>query len=646
MSAIVGIYNLNKEPVNNDLGKNLLKALQKYPADHVQYLIKDHIFMGCHAQWITPESIGEQLPFYDDEKQLAITADAIIDNRNELFERLQVKPNHRKSIPDSRLILLAYEKWGEDTPKYLIGDFAFMIWDERKNKLFGARDFSGTRTLYYYKNDHKFAFSTIIEPLFSLPYVNKLLNELWLSEFIAIPVTSDSISVDQTVYKEIYQLPPSHSIKIKDGRVQLTRYTDFNNIGKTKLKSNEEYEEAFCEVFTEAVHSRLRTHKEVGAHLSGGLDSGSVVGFAAKHLNNENKKLHTYSYVPVDEFVDWTHKSRIANERPYIESTVKYVGNINDSYLSFPETNPYSEIDDWLDVMEIPYKFYENSFWLKGIYEQASNEKIGILLNGQRGNWTISWGHAFDYYALLLKRFKLLRLLKEIQMFSENLGANRSRVFKVVGKKAFPNLLNTSSLEQESFPRWINPEFAKTTNVFNRLEEHGIDITGNKISDVFQIRNNQFNQVHIWGLNGTIGSKLSLRHSLLERDPTNDLRVIKFCLSVPEDQYVQNGFNRSLVRRATKNYLPDDIRLNQKFRGIQGADGIQRMKSQWKDFIEEIKLMLTDTTMVQLLNIGVLQNALEKIGYHPKPENIYDFEFKILMRSLILFRFIKRFEGR
>ena len=65
----------------------------------------ENVFLGCHAQWITPESIDEQLPYFDYEAQLAITADAIIDNRKELFEQLQVKAEDQKEMPDSELIL-------------------------------------------------------------------------------------------------------------------------------------------------------------------------------------------------------------------------------------------------------------------------------------------------------------------------------------------------------------------------------------------------------------------------------------------------------------------------------------------------------------------------------------------------------------
>ena len=193
MSAITGIIHFNDEPVSIEHGTRLMSDLKKYPADDIQIWHKENVFLGCHAQWITPESIGEQLPFYDYEKQLAITADAIIDNRNELFDKLQVDYADRKNMTDSELILLSYQKWGEEAPKYLVGDFAFMIWDEKKQILFGARDFSGSRTLYFYRNENKFAFCTIIKPLFSLPYVEKKLNEQWIAEFLAIPSNFDSI---------------------------------------------------------------------------------------------------------------------------------------------------------------------------------------------------------------------------------------------------------------------------------------------------------------------------------------------------------------------------------------------------------------------------------------------------------------------
>lgn len=173
MSAITGIYHLNEEPVNLQQCRILMSGLQKYPADSIQIWHSDKVFLGCHAQWITPESVGEQLPFYDFERRCTITADAIIDNREDLFQMLQVKPLDQKGMTDSELILLSYYKWEEDAPKFLVGDFAFVIWDEKRQKMFGARDFSGSRTLYYHQSHQKFAFCTTIDPLLSLPFIEK-----------------------------------------------------------------------------------------------------------------------------------------------------------------------------------------------------------------------------------------------------------------------------------------------------------------------------------------------------------------------------------------------------------------------------------------------------------------------------------------
>ncbi|MEK4572107.1 lasso peptide isopeptide bond-forming cyclase [Bacillus sp. FSL E2-8868] len=643
MSAITGIIHFNEETISIQHGTQLMSDLQKYPADDIQIWHKENAFLGCHAQWITPESVGEQLPFYNYEKQLAITADAIIDNRNELFEKLQVDYADRKNMTDSELILLSYQKWGEATPKYLVGDFAFMIWDEKKQTLFGARDFSGSRTLYFYRGEEKFAFCTIINPLFTLPYVEKKLNEQWIAEFLAIPVNFESVDSQQTVYKYIEQVPPSHTISVKNGKVNFSRYYTPTTGKMLNLKSNEEYEEAFRDVYQSAVKARLRTHHKVGAHLSGGLDSGSVVSFAAKDLRAENKKLHTFSYVPVEGFVDWTHKGRIADERPFIQSTVKHVGNIQDYYLELPERSPLSEIDDWLETMEMPYKFFENTFWLSGVYEKASQHGIGVLLSGQRGNWTVSWGPILDYQAMLLKKLHWMRFYRELYLYSRNLGVKKSRVFEVVKRKAFPFLHQLlSSEEQDVFPRIINPEFAKKMNVFDRLKEQDIDITGTSISNAYDMKREQFEKTYYWSINGTYETKLSLRYALWDRDPTNDLRIVQFCLSVPEEQYVQNGVDRSLIRRATKNLLPDKVRLNQRVRGVQGADGVYRMAPFWNEFIEEVEELSVDPIISEFLNVEVIKKAISKLCKEPRPEYAFDLDFRVLMRSLIFYRFIKK----
>jgi asparagine synthase (glutamine-hydrolysing) len=644
MSAIAGIYQLNGEPISPEHSIGIMKVLEQFPANDIQTLQMDNIFLGCHAQWITPESVGEKLPYYDHDRKLAITADAIIDNREDLFERLQIEKTKQKSMSDSELILLSYNKWEDECPKYLIGDFAFMIWDERKQKLFGARDFSGTRTLYYFKDKKRFSFCTTMKPLLTLPYVNNKLDEQWLAEFLAIPGMNDSVDTFITVYNNIQQVPPSHSICVGEGEVRLTRYYVINTNARLILDSNYEYEEAFKEVFQKAVTSRLRTHHNVGAHLSGGLDSGSVVSFAANSLRNENKSLKTFSYVPANDFTDWTPKNVIADERPFIKSTVEFVGNVNDQYLDFEGLNPLSEITDWQEIMEMPYKFFANSIWIKGIFEKAHEEGIGILLNGGRGNLSISWGSAMNFYAILLKKLKWFQLYTELNQYSKNIGGNRFRLLPVIGKIAFPfvNHFSNANIDHH-FPIYINENLAKRTNVFEKLKNHGIDVSSAYEKNIYAARRNHFNELYTWNATNTLGTKLSLRYSLWKRDPTNDLRVINFCLSLPEDQFVQSGLDRALIRRATVKMLPDSVRLNQRIRGIQGADCVHRMAPYWNGFIEEIEQLILNPVASEFINIQVIKTAVKKIKQGPRNELAFDPEYQILMNSLNVYRFIKNY---
>ncbi|MGX2961402.1 lasso peptide isopeptide bond-forming cyclase [Peribacillus sp. JNUCC 23] len=645
MSAITGIFHSNDEPISIEHGRGLMKALQKYPADDVQTWYKENIFLGCHAQWITPESVGEQLPFYDYERKLAITADAIIDNRDELFERLQVDHADQKIMTDSELILHSYQKWGEEAPKYLVGDFAFMIWDEKKQKLFGARDASGYRTLYYYQNKSQFAFCTTIEPLLSLPYVEKQLNEEWLAEFLAISGTIDTVDARLTPYRNIEQIPPFHTIKIDRGKIKLTRYGTFSSGERLKLKSDEEYVEAFQEVFQKAVNSKLRTHRNVGSQLSGGLDSGAVVSFAVKTMREKNKRLHTLSYIPPNDFKDFTPKQLIPDERPFIKSTVHHVGGITEHYLDFEGKNSFSEIDIFLKELEMPYKFFENSFWLRGVFEKAHELGIGVLLNGDRGNFTISWGSALDHYATLLKKLKWLRLFQELNQYSKNVGGARLRRLPVILRIGFP-IIDQIFPQGTPYrlPTLINPAFAERTGVFKKLKEYGIDQTGwFSPPNINEERRILLEDIFPWNAGNTLISKLSLRYGLWKRDPTNDLRVVRFCLSVPEEQYVQNGLDRALIRRSTENYLPDKVRLNQRTRGVQGADGIHRMIPYWNDFIEELEQLSTDKKVLEFLDGQVIKTSRLKVEEGPRPKYYTDPDYRTLMRSLIVYRYLKKF---
>ncbi|WP_273832029.1 asparagine synthetase B family protein [Guptibacillus sedimenti] len=648
MSAIAGIFNLNAESINPADENKIMQPFEQYPADDLHTWSDEGIFLGCMAQWITPESRNEVVPFYDYSRQLVITTDAIIDNRDELFNLLQINQHARSDIGDSQLILLAYDRWREETPKYLLGDFAFVIYDVKNKKIFGARDFSGTRTLYFFYNENKFAFSTTIKPLLTLPYVQKELNEEWLAEFLAIPNLVESVDMSTTVYKSVHQIPPSHSITISKKRVSLKKYTTVLSQEKMEFKSEEEYEQYFQEVFQQAVKARIRTYGEVGAHLSGGLDSGTVVSFAASELKNKSKKLHTFSYIPERNFEDWTPKYYAPNESEFIKETVKHVGNVNDSYLSFEGINPLIEVDNFLELMEMPYKFFENSYWLEGITKEANQNGVKVLLNGARGNHSISWGSwglNMEYYASLLRKLKWLKLFHELDLYTKNFNTGKSNLVPAITRKAFPSIVNRISKNDvfDQTKSLINPSFAAKTNVYQKIKDYGMDISGEGVGDLSQYRKEYYRQLYRWNKSGVATTKLSLRYSVWDRDPTNDLRVINYCLSLPVEKYAEGGMERSFIRNATKKMLPDQVRLNHKIRGLQAADTIHRMIPTWEKFLQEIQQVINDKNVEHLFNVPAIKQAFSLVEKEPRPDLIFTNEFKLLTRSLIVYRFLKSF---
>ena len=134
--------------------------------------------------------------------------------------------------------------------------------------------------------------------------------------------------------------------------------------------------------------------------------------------------------------------------------------------MNFAGSNPYEEIDDFLSIMEMPYKFFENSYWLKGITEDSQQNGIKIILNGARGNHSISWGSyqlSMDYYSSLFKKLKWFRLYNELDMYCKNFKTGKSVMLPIVAKKSFSwitEMLTKTHHEPYRFPAFINPTLA------------------------------------------------------------------------------------------------------------------------------------------------------------------------------------------
>ncbi|HET9712015.1 MAG TPA: asparagine synthase-related protein, partial [Pyrinomonadaceae bacterium] len=203
---------------------------------------------------------------------LSITADARIDGREELIAKLPRAPETQN---DSELILLAYETWGEDCLKHLIGDFAFAIWDSRSRRFFCARDHFGVKPFFFTHVANTFKFSTNLN---SLRTGSDALNETAIGDYLLFGLNQD---LSTTTFREIQRLPPAHSLTLHNGSLSIRRYWTPDTSKEVRYRDSDSYVERFNELLQRAVRDRLRARR-VAVSMSGGLDSTSLAAVACE----------------------------------------------------------------------------------------------------------------------------------------------------------------------------------------------------------------------------------------------------------------------------------------------------------------------------------------------------------------------------
>lgn len=200
---------------------------------------------------------------------------------------------HDERLTDAELILHAYERWGDDCVKHLLGDFAFAIWDDRRKRLFCARDHFGVKPFFYAHTADSFNFSSTLNEL----KVSTTLNEIAIGDYLLFGVNQDQST---TVFKDIQRLPPAHTLTVENNQVKIRRYWTPSIPADVRFRNPESYVERFSEVLERAVKDRVRTDR-VAVSMSGGLDSTSLAAIASKHAEVAGFTVVYDSLIPDEE---------------------------------------------------------------------------------------------------------------------------------------------------------------------------------------------------------------------------------------------------------------------------------------------------------------------------------------------------------
>jgi len=220
LSGIVGIFRRDGAPVERALLQSLVDFLAYRGQDGRECWADTSIGLGHTLLRTTRESASERQPASVEDRYW-ITADARLDGRRELLDRLGLPRSNAQSTPDCELILRAYAKWGSECLGHLRGDFSFAVWDAPNKQLFCARDHFGIKPFYYAGVGSVLVFSNTLDCIRRHPAVSVRLNDLAIADFLLFDMIREPAA---TSFEDIHRLLPAHSLTCGQGSIFVRRY--------------------------------------------------------------------------------------------------------------------------------------------------------------------------------------------------------------------------------------------------------------------------------------------------------------------------------------------------------------------------------------------------------------------------------------
>ena len=624
MSAIWGTISFER-PLPAKAEQLMGKPYQKYQIDQFRTYCSPHVFMGCGIQFITAQARREPLPLYDEERGLLFSADCYLDNRTELLPQLAPED---PDISDGVLIYRAFLKWGTDCLKHLLGAFSLALYDFNTERLYLAADHTASRSLYYYPHGDGITFSTLLDPIRNLhPQIET--DPLFIRDFLCAPKMIPVLTPEDTLCKGVRKVPPATWLEIRRSGMQAHSY--FDPTGDTlgwqpPHGGARAWGTAFLRLYDACVSQTLNTDQNVAAALSSGLDSSSVSVLAAEALKRQNRQLYAYTYVPYQK-TDESSPRRIQDETQGVRRIVEMHPNILPHFLNNQGKNAFSSIEEELSVTEIPFKAFVNLPSLTEIGKEARKAGCRVLLTGQYGNSTVSYGELpyilYDAYC----RHDFLSYLSLATRYCRHTGSGIRRFLKV-------SLADLRHYQKNPGYRFKldNPFLSKTILNGYPLEER-LHLGLRDLMERPFFSDREYRQIcfppAVLAYLGEIETRIGLLCGVLFRDPTRDPRILQFCCRVPYGYFCHHGVPRWLIRGNFHGLLPEDMLQHWRVHGVQNADWDLRIQRDWTEIESIFHEVLEHSPIKDLFSWKDIELFFHNA--HTDPESMDPVELKYLI---------------
>ena len=534
--------------VNPEDVKRMCRTLVHRGPDDEGFFFEDNVGLGMRRLNIIDLHTGRQ-PIANETGSVWIVFNGEIYNFLELRSELEAKGHVFATHTDTETIVHAYEEYGDDCVNHLNGMFAFAIWDRDRERLLLARDRIGVKPLYYFVNQRFLAFGSELKALLAFQEIPRALDFSALDVFL----TFEYIPAPLSIFRGIFKLPPGHTLVFHKGKVQIRKYWELN-FTKGEIQTTTAEEELMT-LLKDAVRLRLRSDVPLGAFLSGGLDSSTIVAMMVELVE---KPIKTFSI----GFDDPSY-----NELKYAKLVAKTFGT--DHYELVLQPDIVNLVEELIGFLDEPLA--DVSVFPTYLVSKLTKEYVTVALSGDGGDELFA---GYDWYvAAKLDRVyrKLPKIIKKqwvpaLMRFFPPSKRKKGLINKckrfVDGAELDPslqhfrwNLYLTEQKKRVLYNKGFKEELEET-EPFLPFSEY---LDRHDLAD--PLWQQQFADINTFLVDDILVKvdRMSMAHSLECRNPFLDYRLVEFAFALPAQLKLKGLQTKYILKRCMAKKLPKAI---------------------------------------------------------------------------------------
>ncbi len=597
MCGIVGIVHKTKQ-IDKMLFLSMLEAVKhRGPENQGFWFSSDHrVALGHQRLAIIDVSSAGNQPMQTKDGRYSVTFNGEIYNYLELKSELEKQGIVFHTMTDTEVLLQAYVMWGKKCVEKLNGMFSFGIWDEFEKVLFIARDHVGEKPLKYYHNGDTFIFASEVKAILREPSVTREID--W--DAIDVALSFRYVPAPHTGFRGINKLPAGHYLVWKQGKIEVEQYWFPEQVVINNKKTEDEWKAELWDLFVDSVRKRLMSDVPLGALLSGGLDSTSVVA-AVREITDKK----------IDTFV--ISIGGVSKDEEYAQKAADYF-QTNHHRLSLSDIDFTSQISRLVSQYDEP--FFDQAALPTLMISEVMKKNVTVVLSGDGGDELFGGYDAYTKVPL----FKLLNCIPGPIRY----GA--ARLVRMRNNLAYKAEITAQSFEKmytEYYSMWktslpVSHRYITKTDLYlpelkkNILDENALEYMKKWFKSV---SSDLVNNAMLADIKGRLADGYlakvdfsSMAHAIEIRAPFLDPRLVQSSLSMPSKLKIKNGRGKYIWKEIVKGKIPESIMLRPKagFGIPLHALMIKEMKGLIEGVLlsntSEVQKYFSRTVMIQMWN--------------------------------------------